>query len=108
MTDDTLRVALCVSKNNKTFHVLRLKEYINTIITAAQTPIICLHTCSKMPTFFVNCTANDAVVNAMQNVQQALLHFVNVMHPRPIIWQLDDDTPYPVVNRLSSLLFGGH
>jgi len=32
----------------------------------------------------------------MQNVQPVLFRFVNVLHPRPIIWLLDD-TPYLVV-----------
>jgi len=41
--------------------------------------MICLHPCSKMLTSLIDHTVIDVVVHAMRNVQQMLLHFINVM-----------------------------
>jgi len=58
----------------------------------------------------VNCIFNDGLDNAMPNMQQMLLQFINVVHPR-LIDLLLDDTPYLVglwLTGLSSGLFVSH
>ena len=42
---------------------------------------------------------NDGLVNAMPNMQQTLLQFINVVNPR-LIDSLLDDAPYVVVDRV--------
>jgi len=67
--------------------------------------IIC-NTCLEMPTPLVSrwCSA----LLHMPNVQQVLLQFVNVMHPRLTDWLLNDIV-YPVLSRgPRSRVFGGH
>ena len=39
------------------------------------------HKSTKTATSLVNCIINDGLVNAVQNVHQTLLEFVNVVHP---------------------------
>jgi len=41
----------------------------------------------------VNCVLNDGLVNAMPNMQQTVLQFINVVHTR-LIESLLDDAPY--------------
>jgi len=59
----------------------------------------CLHTCAMTPTQLVTCIVNDSLVNAMPNMQQTLVQFINVVHPR-LIDSLLDDVPYIVVDRV--------
>jgi len=47
----------------------------------------------------VNCIVNDGLVNAMPNMQQTLLQFINVVHPRLIDSALDD-VSHLVVDRV--------
>jgi len=42
---------------------------------------------------------NDRLVNAMPNMQQTLVQYINVVHPR-LIDSLLDDVPYIVVDRV--------
>ena len=39
------------------------------------------HTSMQTATPLVNCTVNDVLVDAVLNVHQTLLEFVNVVHP---------------------------
>ena len=55
------------------------------------------HTITKTATPLVNCIVNDGLVDAVPNVHQTLLEFVNVVH-RWLIHSLLDDAPHLVVN----------
>jgi len=49
----------------------------------------CPHTCTKMQPL-ITCIVNDCLVNATPSMQQLLLQFINVVHPRLIVLLLDD------------------
>jgi len=42
---------------------------------------LCRHTSTKTATPLVNCFVNNALVHAMPNMQQTLLHFVDIVYP---------------------------
>jgi len=44
---------------------------------------------SKTPMLLVSCIVNDAMVHTTINLQQVMLHLVNVVHPQLINWLLD-------------------
>jgi len=41
----------------------------------------CPHTSTKTATPLVNCIVNDGLIDAVPDVHQTLLEFVNVVHP---------------------------
>ena len=51
-----------------------------------------LHANSKTHVPFVNCTFNDALFDAMQNVQQTLLQLIKAVNQR-LVDTLQDDAP---------------
>jgi len=67
---------------------------INSVIVLLK----CLHLPTHMHQDVDGCIVRYAMVHAKPNVQQALLLFVNVMHPQ-LINSLLDDTPYFVVKQ---------
>jgi len=60
------------------------------------------NSCAKTATPLIDCTVNDGLVNTMPNMQQTLLQFINVVHPRLTDSLLDDaqNCPYLVVDRV--------
>jgi len=55
------------------------------------------NTSTKTAEPLVNCIVNDGLVDAVPNVHQTLLEFINVVHPW-LMHSLLDDAPYLVVN----------
>ena len=70
---------------------------LNVVINLLKVSTLRLHTSTKTATPLVNCIVNDGLVDAVPNVHQTLLEFVNVVHPG-LIHSLLDDAPYLVVN----------
>ena len=70
--------------------------------TVLEIPAFCPHTRLKTLRLLVNCIANDALVLAVPNFEQALLQFlqfVNALLLR-LIHSLPDVTPYLVIDRI--------
>ena len=77
------RNELCKSYDmdtNETFVVTRLNDCCHNIILFKMSTLS-PHTSMKTTTPLVSCIVNDGLVDALPNVHQKLLEFVNVVHP---------------------------
>jgi len=64
------------------FTVTRLHDKpLNIVTTLFKVSTLRPHTSTKTATLLVNCIVNDGLVDAVPNVHQTLLEFVNVVHP---------------------------
>ena len=94
-----LKVRICGNLQKSNLKIVsRLTKTETSLIMAEYSH----NSCAKTATPLIDCTVNDGLVNTMPNMQQTLLQFINVVHPRLTDSLLDDaqNCPYLVVDRV--------